>query len=210
MPCNNRKDLTHLVARKRITVFESRYFFDCYLWETVEDLQAQTAVMVDLDNPFRVLPNPQDGPCAARCCRMPFVVQYTRPWWAPRWLWNVFQWPDRVRRLVLVPRDKFFPRLGELHFAQGKGWDMEIVAHEVSHAALSTARAIGVSPAGIFSFSGHTSHHLKLTPAYQAAAPSVQDDFTDEEAYCYIHGDLFNQVYRWIWTVDPPQKKGDG
>jgi len=105
---------------------------------------------------------------------------------------------------VLKSREVFFPRLGELHFAQGKGWNMETVAHEVSHAALSVARAAGITPAYVFSFRGEKSHHLKLTPAFQGASKATQDDFSDEEAYCHIHGDLFDQVYHWLWKVDPP------
>ena len=205
MACNPNKDLTKVVARTRIRSFESRYFFDVYLWQTVEDLNEQTAVQALPGNPYRAVPFPDINPCQARCSRMPYCVQFVRPWWCPLWLWNGPQWPEWFRRRVLQSREVFYPRLGEIHFAQGKGRNMEIVAHEVSHAALSVARAVGVTPDNVFSFTGGLSHSLKLTPAFQSADAAAQDDFSDEEAYCYIHGDLFDQVYSWLWKVDPPR-----
>lgn len=68
------------------------------------------------------------------------------------------------------------PLLGELHFIAGK-WDTEIVHHEITHAALHRLRAFGVNVEGL--------------------------DMEDEEPHCYAVGRWADQVYRWLWKVDP-------
>lgn len=70
-------------------------------------------------------------------------------------------------------------RLGELHFI-ASSWDMEIVSHECYHATTNICRLLHIDPL---------------------------IDIMYEEAAAYIHGELVDMVYRWLWDVDPGSTK---
>jgi len=184
--CNNKKDLTNLISKMRITPYGGRHFFDCYLWETREDLQANAYVE---DDPCK------DSPSNGCCIRMPYILRFKRPAWMPAWAWLKRVLPEWVLNLFIKPTVFNYPRLGELHFASGGVWDMEIVSHECAHAALSLTRAYGALPQNVFAFDGSIAHSLERFEGY-----------SDEELHCYFSGELMAQVYRWLWTVDPDDK----
>ncbi len=71
------------------------------------------------------------------------------------------------------------PKLGELHFVRGK-WSMEVVVHELVHAALHRLRATVLRP--------------------------DCDMNKEEEPLCYALGEWGDQVYRWLWKLDGPKK----
>ena len=66
-------------------------------------------------------------------------------------------------------------KLGEIHFIADK-WDLEVVSHECLHATINIARM------------------LNCHPFY---------DINYEEQVCYIHGELVDMVYRWLWQANP-------
>jgi len=73
---------------------------------------------------------------------------------------------------------KRVPRvLGEIHFAKGE-WNTEVVAHEVMHA---TANFLLI--------------HEELLQELEEIDP--------QERVCYMHGRLFDAVYRFLWEADP-------
>lgn len=111
--------------------------------------------------------------------------------------WDVFLWKDRsalqkdiecrdgicegVGNAVLgitcpAPyRDGSIPEFfGELHFARDS-WNCEVVAHECMHA---------------------TFHAMRIFDVEQFPEINV------EERICYLHGHLFEDVYKWLWDTE--------
>lgn len=68
-------------------------------------------------------------------------------------------------------------KLGELHFISGI-WNMEVVSHECFHATMHICELLNIQPAV---------------------------DIIYEEMAAYIHGELVDATYRWLWNVDPPR-----
>lgn len=204
MPCNPKKDLSRLVARTRIRIFTSRHFWDVYLWPDVDTMWRETAVIAASNGPheFSVAPDTQE-PAMAHVSRNFYVVRYARPWWSPLWLWNAFRWPAWLLPRICEERSHYWPRLGEIHLTADRGWDMETVSHETTHAAITSAVALGVSANNVF-HGGPLSDHFKDTPVYRDAESKYQITINDEELYCYIHGMLFEEIYKWLWRVNPP------
>lgn len=207
MPCNPKKDMSLCLAKTRIRVFTSRYFWDAYLWPDYDTQHAQTAVVFDPNGgprSFAVVPDSSPA-AAAHVCRSPYIMRYIRPVWCPQWLWDYRPWPVwLVDLLRLRHREYWWPKLGEIHFVRGKGWCTETVAHESPHAAITTARALGVNPHYVFTNQHELSPHFADTPVYRDASKDYTVSISDEELFCYIHGVLFEQMYAWLWKVDPP------
>lgn len=64
--------------------------------------------------------------------------------------------------------------LGEIHFA-APSWNLEVVAHECLHATLHALRV----------------YEIDL----------LDGNMDEEERICYLHGKLFEDVYRWLWNM---------
>lgn len=73
--------------------------------------------------------------------------------------------------------DVWFPVLGEIHFCADK-WSLEIVAHEVQHAMMQWAAAMGMLP--------------KLDGNHEMET---------EEQLCYPAGSAVQEVYKWVYGV---------
>jgi hypothetical protein len=73
------------------------------------------------------------------------------------------------------------PKLGELHFVKDI-WNLEIVAHECRHTESSAHAALGIP----------------LPNSEQHG-----QDINAEEDACYYLGGLIDNVYRWLWQVNP-------
>lgn len=69
-------------------------------------------------------------------------------------------------------------RLGEIHFVQSN-WNMEYVAHECFHATKHICTILQINPAANIQY---------------------------EERAAYIHGEMVDRCYRWLWEVDRPKK----
>ena len=67
--------------------------------------------------------------------------------------------------------------LGEIHFLRNV-WDAEVVAHECFHATNNICKLLMLNP---------------------------QLDIMLEERAAYMHGELVNDVYKWLWRVQPPK-----
>lgn len=67
--------------------------------------------------------------------------------------------------------------LGELHFVK-RDWNLEVVSHECTHALLNICRAMNIHP------------FLEIHYEEQAA---------------YKLGVLVDNVYTWLWSIDPPR-----
>jgi len=105
------------------------------------------------------------------------------------------KWAERVSgsvRTRIIP-----PFRGEIHF-NAEYWDMESVAHECLHAALSLSGQIGLSPEKVFSGNGELTLCLP-----DELAEQCRSRLTDEELLCYIHGDMVNKVCRFLWEHAP-------
>lgn len=207
MPCNNRKDLSLCLAKTRVRVFDTRHFWDVYLWPDAQVAHDQAAREWDLGRgEFGIRQDP--GPAAgAFCARNPYIRRRPRPGWFPIWLWQRRHWmPDFVMDHVGCWKDHWLPKLGEIHFAAKEGWDMETVAHECCHATITSARALDVNPRNVFTMDGSLSQHFADTPVMHSDAyPEwCVSSLSDEELFCYIHGMLFEKVYSWLWQVDAP------
>lgn len=72
------------------------------------------------------------------------------------------------------------PLLGELHFV-ADDWTTEVVAHELCHALFHRLSALGQGD--VFAL-----------------------EMADEEPICYEFGQWFEQVYAWLWEVNPHGK----
>jgi len=81
----------------------------------------------------------------------------------------------RGKRWRKVPARK----LGEVHFVRGN-WNLEIVVHELTHAAF---------------------HRFRACVALGRRSGASMED---EESVCYPVGVWAGQVYRWLWKTDPP------
>lgn len=78
------------------------------------------------------------------------------------------------------PLEALQPRLlGEMHFLAGK-WTEEVVAHECFHATIGILNSLLIDP--------------RLGIGQEEMGP-------------YIHGELFRDVYRWLWRVDDARKR---
>lgn len=71
-------------------------------------------------------------------------------------------------------------RLGEIHFIQDD-WNLEVVAHECFHASNHICKILNINP---------------------------QTEILFEERAAYIHGELVDEVYGWLWRTDPPHRCG--
>ncbi len=99
---------------------------------------------------------------------------------------------------------RWFPKLGEIHFLVG-AWDMEVAAHECLHASINFARAVRISPHRTFEDGGLSEHFLTCIPS---VAPALSArDLSDEELFCYAHGEMVDAVYRWLWKHDTSKRK---
>lgn len=65
--------------------------------------------------------------------------------------------------------------LGEIHFARNS-WNLEVVAHECLHATI------------------HAMHVYNID--------LLNGFMEEEERLCYLHGHLFEDVYRWLWNLE--------
>ena len=75
------------------------------------------------------------------------------------------------------------PKLGEVHFVRN-AWDINTVVHELTHAAIYRLRATVLNK------------------------PYCSKDFmeTYEEPICYAVGTWADQLYRWLWKMNPSHK----
>lgn len=80
-----------------------------------------------------------------------------------------------------VDRQVHKPQLGELHFISGV-WNLEIVAHECTHALL------------------HRLRYGRLPSKEQV----LDGAFEHEESICYEHGAMISGIHKWLWEVDQP------
>lgn len=76
------------------------------------------------------------------------------------------------------------PLLGEVHFV-ANDWNEEIVAHELVHAVLHRLEALGQGD---------------LTAL----------EIEDEEPICLEFGQWFDQVWSWLWKINPHGKHAGG
>lgn len=176
MAINTKKDLSKVVARSRFRIFESRYFVDAYLWKTRRDMSDMN-VRATGDG-YKTAPDPLSPDVLGLFCQAPYSI--------------------------VVGKDgedfeKHPPRLGELHFAK-EDWNTEVSQHECQHAAIRVARAVRLNPAFVFGGGGELSAHFLHTPLFSLVSGN---GLSDEELFCYISGDLFSRVHRWLWEVDP-------
>jgi len=70
-------------------------------------------------------------------------------------------------------------KLGEVHFIKDK-WDMEIVAHELTHVLIHRMRV--------------------LKPLAKDIIDQIEEG---EEIICYEFGSWVDQVYRLLWEINP-------
>jgi hypothetical protein len=85
------------------------------------------------------------------------------------------------------------PKVGELHFVEGD-WNLEIVAHEILHAIFGIIRAIGPHPEAIFNQDKRSANGSEYLMG------------SAEEDICYLHGQMVDDVYRWLWENNPSKK----
>lgn len=140
-----------------------------------------------------------------------------------RWFYVAYMWKDRASMIAASDdgvecnafcchspwresvngsfRTRFIPPFrGEIHF-NSECWNMESVAHECLHASITLAGQIGLSPTKVFSGDGELSLCLP-----DEITESVRSSRTDEEILCYIHGDMVDKVYRFLWECSPCDK----
>jgi len=179
MPCNAKKDLSNCLARAKVRILGGKHFFSIYLWDTKEDLNLQAQI--------------EGGDAEAACCHMPeSAILPARTFW--RWLVLKFT-PQFIQRRFIKFEWRTPPKAGEIHFYRN-AWTMENVAHECAHATLGAARAYGLTPGYLMDGSGELSSHLMRGDFPEGA-------ISDEELFCYIQGELFDAVFRWLWGVNP-------
>ena len=81
---------------------------------------------------------------------------------------------------ILPDGTRRLPRiLGEMHFARGT-WDTEVVAHEAMHATVNFILCNGLE--------------------------NDMAETEQQERICYMHGKLFDALYRFLWKNDPVKK----
>lgn len=81
---------------------------------------------------------------------------------------------------ILPDGTRRLPRiLGEMHFARGT-WDTEVVAHEAMHATVNFILCNGLE--------------------------NDMAETEQQERLCYMHGKLFDALYRFLWKNDPVKK----
>lgn len=71
--------------------------------------------------------------------------------------------------------------VGEIHLLKDD-WTMEVVAHEVFHFIIKYTNMAGLN---------------------------LYADREIEEHMAYLHGQLVNSIYKWLWEVNPPKPKGE-
>lgn len=178
MPCQPRKDESRLIAKTRIAPLGLKHCVYVYLWADKGAMWAAT----DEQN------------CDACACNMPFMQAraYT-PLQNVVWMLT-FGMVDRGLEFRRFPR-----KITELHFVVAK-WDEETVSHECLHAALSLARAYGLSCCAVFD-----GQHSMSEDCYAILLSNseLQHITSDEEMLCYIQGELNSAVFRWLWRTDP-------
>jgi hypothetical protein len=74
------------------------------------------------------------------------------------------------------------PKLGEIHFIKDN-WNLNVVAHELCHALIHRIRQIPPKASKIINQSGNA-----------------------EELICYEFGKWVEDIYRFMWKVNPPQR----
>ncbi len=80
----------------------------------------------------------------------------------------------------LIPTSK----VGEIHFIKNY-WNLEAIAHELSHALLHRIRL--------------------LCPSYKSI---IEDnDMEKEEVICYEFGKWVTEIYTWLWSNNPLSNK---
>ena len=94
-----------------------------------------------------------------------------------------FKFTDGTESKIVVPK------LGELHFVQGR-WTLDIVAHECRHTESTAHEALGI------------------------VIEHGNQDIEQEERACYYLAGLIDNVYCWLWETNPhgkhePQAKRD-
>lgn len=186
MPCNAKKDLSGCVAKTKVRLLGGKHFFTVYLWREKATMNREAMEEADANAEACCCHMGERGSIPACTWWRRFVLRLLPGWLAVRLL--PFEWSTP-------------PKAGELHFCVGS-WDMEIAAHECLHATIGAARAYKLDPKKVFDGSGELSSALASTPA----AKALPGKLSDEEIACYIHGELVGEVYRWLWTVDPPEK----
>ena len=138
-----------------------------------------------------------------------------------RWFYVVYMWADRasmiaasedglecnafcchnpwLERFFGAVRTRIVPTFcGEMHF-NSEYWNMEAVAHECLHASITLGGRIGLTPEKVFSGEGDLSPCLP-----NELTEKCRSTLTDEELLCYIHGDMVDKVYRFLWECSPP------
>ena len=189
------------MSKRRIPIFKSRYFFDAYLWRDAQAMRAN--IVKPLPGTFDTTPSNDevDAQTKAFVCRMPKVGKIpARTWW--RWL-LLHCVPESIAMRYLGIKFQHTPKLGEIHFYAGCGWNMEVVNHECCHAAITVGDALGINPAFVFSSTNQLSEHFTKDPAMWEIPGAL---LNDEELFCYINGSIFSLVYRWLWEVDRPKE----
>ena len=199
MACNPKKDFSRLVAKQRISIFDSKHFFDAYVWDSLESMRVNQVIPAG-NGDFSVVPEAPNEAQAFVCRMYEFARLPERTWW--RWV-ALHCFPAWLRDKVIKFEYSHPPKLGEIHFAAGKDWNMEIVQHECTHATITAANAFRVNPEYVFSCQGQLSPHFIDTPAFRETPDPTM---SDEEMFCYIGGTIFDQVYAWLWLVDTPEK----
>lgn len=178
MACQPRKDESKLIAKTRISPLELKHCVYVYLWADKESMWSVTT----------------EHGCDACACNMPFMQMSAHT-----------PLQELVRKLTFglighgVEFRRFSRKIAELHFVVGK-WDEETVSHECLHAALSLARAYGLSCCTVFD-----GQHSLSECCYELLAghEELQHITSDEELLCYIQGELNSHVFRWLWRSDP-------
>lgn len=126
----------------------------------------------------------------------------------PNRYYSVFLWSDRAAMMAAFPNDiqehdntdafcchglivfgqpnnqgpvriRTARRVGEIHFLTGK-WDMEVVAHECFHATMHICEIMAVEPM----------RHIEM-----------------QEIAAYLHGEMVDKIYRWLWQVESKNNK---
>lgn len=177
-----RKDESRLVAKARIAPMGLRHCVYAYLWADKDAMYAATG---------------EQG-CDACAVHVPYISGHAYTWWQALLriaTMGVVDLGEQVRKHPV--------KSGELHFIAGE-WDEEIVANECLHLTVGITWAYQLSPSHIFSGSGEVSPGVA---SRCVAAGLPESAVSDNELFCYLHGDMVRQVYRWLWEVNPNSAK---
>jgi hypothetical protein len=139
------------------------------------------------------------------------LISQTRIWWKGKFYFDVYLWKDLDNLLKNIIKDKvdgdwnktraccvfnptylvngkekILPKLGEIHFLKTK-WEQVDVAHELSHAFMVI---------------------IDLWPLKkEKRSGCISKCLTSNEDKAYAFGRWFDKIYRWLWEIDPYNKK---